>query len=254
MTTQEDVLDVLELLPVWQLRAPAVRLNTQSAEQVKTNAKLTQPIDAIAQINQHEDTTDAQLVGASEVLANSNAGNTEVERENERDAASVYEKPLSFIAENATERSQETTLQESIQQDFSQQESIQQATQYLVDYYQVGDFVFLTAATTRSEAVMTLLRNMLGAMRLTLPAAQSMYLSAHATTDAKVIISMGMMVSHALLDEETPFAHLRGSVQHLAAKPVIVTYDAQYLLDHPQDKPQAWADLCLAMQTLKNLT
>lgn len=249
MTTQEDVLDVLELLPVWQLRAPAVRLDTQPAEQVKTNAKLTQPIDAIAKINQHADTTDAQLVDATIVLANSNAGNTEVERDNERDAASVYEKPLSFIAENATERSQETTLQEVRQQDFSQQ-----ATQYLVDYYQVGDFVFLTASTTRSEAVMTLLRNMLGAMRLTLPAAQSMYLSALATTDAKVIISMGMMVSHALLGEETPFAHLRGSVQRLAAKPVIVTYDAQYLFDHPQDKPQAWADLCLAMQTLKNLT
>jgi hypothetical protein len=233
MTTQEDVLEVLELLPVWQLRAPVVL----PEKQLHANATSIHPVEV--DIKQTTDAIEAHVMDANIGLTNLDTENTEVD--------SAYEKPLSCIAENTAPNFSDAL------QDVTQ-EIRQETTQYLVDYYQVGDYLFLTAATTRSEAVMSLLRNMLRAMRLTLPTAQSMYLSALATTEAKVVIVMGMMLSHTLLDEQTAFASLRGKVHMLNAKPLIVTYDAQYLLDNPQDKPQAWADLCLAMQTLNDLT
>ena len=68
----------------------------------------------------------------------------------------------------------------------------------------------------------------------------------------KVIVAMGRFAVQALLKTNEPIGRLRGQVHHYEGVPVIVTYHPAYLLRTPTDKGKAWADLCLAMETLGN--
>ncbi len=68
----------------------------------------------------------------------------------------------------------------------------------------------------------------------------------------KVIVAMGRFAVQALLKTNEPIGRLRGQVHHYEGVPVIVTYHPAYLLRTPTDKGKAWADLCLAMETLEN--
>lgn len=43
-----------------------------------------------------------------------------------------------------------------------------------------------------------------------------------------------------------PLGKLRGEALTLAGAPVVVTYDARFLLRNAASKPGAWADLCRA--------
>jgi len=66
----------------------------------------------------------------------------------------------------------------------------------------------------------------------------------------RVIIAMGRFAVQSLLNTTDPIGRLRGRVHHYQGVPVIVTYHPAYLLRTPTDKAKAWADLCLAMDTL----
>ena len=66
----------------------------------------------------------------------------------------------------------------------------------------------------------------------------------------RVIIAMGRFAVQSLLNTTDPIGRLRGRVHHYQGVPVIVTYHPAYLLRTPADKAKAWADLCLAMDTL----
>ena len=66
----------------------------------------------------------------------------------------------------------------------------------------------------------------------------------------KVIVAMGRFAVQALLKTNEPIGRLRGKVHQYEGVPVIVTYHPAYLLRTPGDKGKAWADLCLAMDTL----
>nr|WP_137917420.1 uracil-DNA glycosylase [Hydrogenophaga sp. 2FB] len=66
----------------------------------------------------------------------------------------------------------------------------------------------------------------------------------------KVIVAMGRFAVQALLKTTEPIGRLRGKVHRYEGVPVIVTYHPAYLLRTPGDKGKAWADLCLAMDTL----
>ncbi len=68
----------------------------------------------------------------------------------------------------------------------------------------------------------------------------------------RVIVAMGRFAVQALLKTNEPIGRLRGQVHHYEGVPVIVTYHPAYLLRTPTDKGKAWADLCLAMETLEN--
>ena len=57
----------------------------------------------------------------------------------------------------------------------------------------------------------------------------------------------------SLLQTNEPIGKLRGRVHHYQGVPGIVTYHPAYLLRNLPDKAKAWADLCLAMQTAKEL-
>jgi uracil-DNA glycosylase family 4 len=81
----------------------------------------------------------------------------------------------------------------------------------------------------------------------------------------RVVLAMGRFAAQTLLGHGSelgteelrtvPLGKLRGRVhpiQHPGGTvPVVVTYHPAYLLRTPADKGKAWADLCLAMETLE---
>jgi DNA polymerase len=78
-----------------------------------------------------------------------------------------------------------------------------------------------------------------------------------ALVQPKVILAMGPFAAQTLLQgqlpagSKIPHGQLRGKVYQFQGIPVIVTYNPDNLVRNPIDKGRAWADLCLAMQTLE---
>jgi DNA polymerase len=78
-----------------------------------------------------------------------------------------------------------------------------------------------------------------------------------ALVQPKVIVAMGRFAVQALLAEHPdqaalPLGKQRGTVYHYAATPVVLTYHPQVLLRSSPDKAKAWADLCLAVQVVRD--
>ncbi|MDE2416881.1 MAG: uracil-DNA glycosylase [Burkholderiales bacterium] len=72
----------------------------------------------------------------------------------------------------------------------------------------------------------------------------------------RMILAMGRFAMQVLLGEQPqwatqPLGKLRGAVYQYRGVPVVVTYAPKVLLRAPADKAKAWADLCLAMDTLE---
>lgn len=73
----------------------------------------------------------------------------------------------------------------------------------------------------------------------------------------KIILAMGRFAVQALLQstvagvETIPLGKLRGHVHHYQGVPVVVTYHPAYVLRNLPEKAKVWADLCLAMATLR---
>ena len=73
----------------------------------------------------------------------------------------------------------------------------------------------------------------------------------------KLILAMGRFAAQLLLEEHPqeaalPLGKQRGRVYHYRGVPVIVSYHPKVLLRASADKAKAWADLCLAMDTLES--
>lgn len=76
-----------------------------------------------------------------------------------------------------------------------------------------------------------------------------------ALVQPKVIIAMGRFAHQVLLSANPPLAmqplgKLRGTVYRYQQVPVVVTYAPKDLLRRSADKAKAWADLCLAMDSI----
>jgi DNA polymerase len=67
----------------------------------------------------------------------------------------------------------------------------------------------------------------------------------------RIILAMGRFAVQALLQSTEPIGKLRGQVHRYHGVPVVVTYHPAYLLRNLPDKAKAWADLCLAMDVLR---
>jgi DNA polymerase len=66
----------------------------------------------------------------------------------------------------------------------------------------------------------------------------------------RLILAVGRIAAHNLLQTDTPVGRLRGRVHHFgpAGIPLVVTYHPAYLLRTPLEKRKAWDDLQLALQ------
>jgi len=69
----------------------------------------------------------------------------------------------------------------------------------------------------------------------------------------KIIVVLGRIAAQALLNTDEPIGRLRGKIHALNDTPVVVVYHPAYLLRSMQDKRKAWADLKLALHTVKNI-
>ena len=65
-----------------------------------------------------------------------------------------------------------------------------------------------------------------------------------------LVLVMGRLAAQTLLQRREPLGQLRGQVHQLHGVPVVVTFDAPYLLRAQADKARAWADLCLALDVV----
>jgi DNA polymerase len=69
----------------------------------------------------------------------------------------------------------------------------------------------------------------------------------------RLIVALGRVAAVNLLAREASIASLRGRLHQYRGIPLIVTYHPAYLLRTLPDKAKAWADLCFAMDTMKDL-
>lgn len=69
----------------------------------------------------------------------------------------------------------------------------------------------------------------------------------------KIILAVGRIAAQALLNTDESIGKLRGKIYDLNDTPVVVVYHPAYLLRSLPDKRKAWADLKLALQTVKNI-
>lgn len=67
----------------------------------------------------------------------------------------------------------------------------------------------------------------------------------------KLILAVGKVAAHNLLERDDPVGRLRGQVwQWQGRLPLVVTYHPAYLLRSPLEKRKVWDDLCLAQDVL----
>jgi len=76
-----------------------------------------------------------------------------------------------------------------------------------------------------------------------------------ALVQPRMIVAMGRFANQVLLGETPelatlPLGKLRGTVHRFQGVPVVVTYHPKALMRNGADKAKAWADLCLAAETL----
>lgn len=69
----------------------------------------------------------------------------------------------------------------------------------------------------------------------------------------RLIIALGKVAAVNLLARDATIASLRGTLHQYRGIPLIVTYHPAYLLRSLPDKAKAWADLCFAVDTMKDL-
>ena len=69
----------------------------------------------------------------------------------------------------------------------------------------------------------------------------------------KLIIALGRVAAVNLLARDATIASLRGRTHQYRGIPLIVTYHPAYLLRNLPDKAKAWADLCFAVETMRDL-
>lgn len=69
-----------------------------------------------------------------------------------------------------------------------------------------------------------------------------------------VILAVGRIAAHQLLDSDLPLGRMRGKQYRIEGHnaPVVVTYHPAYLLRSPTQKRKAWQDLCQVRDLLKN--
>lgn len=65
-----------------------------------------------------------------------------------------------------------------------------------------------------------------------------------------LIVILGRIAAHSVLDTDAPISALRGACHAFMDVPVVVTYHPAYLLRNPADKAKAWEDLCFARKTM----
>ena len=226
--TREDMLRELELLPVWRLNAPLeptvvapLQAMQEAAPGVAPVAQEIEPIiEEIAEIKQEP----TQALAIQEVEA---------------------EVP----------EMEATTLPDIANMDWAE------LKQHVVGAGdQNAEWVFVGDVPTDGDAGL-LLDKMLIAIQL--HRGKNVYLTQLsepayfkrqiALIQPKLIVAFGEKAAQSLLGSNESLDTLRGTVHQYQDVSLVTSYDPSHLLQHPQDKSKAWADLCLARDTMQGI-
>jgi uracil-DNA glycosylase len=69
----------------------------------------------------------------------------------------------------------------------------------------------------------------------------------------KLIVALGKVAAGNLLATDAPIGSMRGKLHSYRGIPLVATYHPAYLLRNLPDKAKAWADLCFARRTIREL-
>jgi uracil-DNA glycosylase family 4 len=75
-----------------------------------------------------------------------------------------------------------------------------------------------------------------------------------ALINPKLLLGLGRIAAHYLLNTKTPLGKLRGELTQYGDTPLLITYHPAYLLRNPSDKRKAFQDLQLVLKTLQTVT
>ena len=210
--TREDMLRELELLPVWRLNAP-----------------LEPTVSTPPQAKQEAAPSDAPVVSQIEPI-------------------------VEAVAEIQEEPTQSPALPDIANMDWAE---LKQHVVGLGD--QNADWVFVGDVPSEGDAGV-LLDKMLIAIQL--QRGKNVYLTQLTELDffsrqialiqPKLIFAFGEKSAQNLLDSNEPLDAFRGKVHQYEGVALVVSYPPSHLLHHTQDKAKAWADLCLARNTIES--
>lgn len=70
--------------------------------------------------------------------------------------------------------------------------------------------------------------------------------------EPKIVLALGRIAAHSLLNSDRPIGKMRGKLYHLEKDniPLVVTYHPAYLLRSPKEKRKVWEDLKFARQQI----
>ena len=218
--TREDVLRELELLPAWRLNAP---LETKQ-EAAPSEAPIAPQIEVDTESKIEQQIETETVVEVKEVLPQ------EIE-------------------------TQTPALPDVANMDWAE------LKQYVVGAGdQNADWLFVSDAPTEGDAAI-LLDKMLIAIQL--QRGKNVYLTQLsepayfkrqiALIQPKLIFVFGEQAAQTLLKAQEPLDALRGKVHHYENVALIASYAPSHLLKNTQDKVKAWADLCLARDTVQGI-
>lgn len=215
MMNREDVLRELELLPVWQLRAPLLPLEKVS------QAELTQ-LELVAAISETSVTTSVTEVQLETVQVE--LGKTKGISESDSDLEGVFE-PQSAISQSLLGIDSEE-----------------------------GHWMFVMPNAEWLAEETLLFQNICQALRIKAKTRRILADSADVLqgVQPKVLIALGEPTAQALLASTALLEDLRGTLHSCQGISLVVTYDLTHLLRHVTDKAKAWQDLCLALQVLQD--
>jgi len=243
--TREDMLRELELLPVWQLREPLpASLKMPISTEIQVSTEVQAPAEMQAPVVEMPPQA-AQPVAPEIELPVTDAAPVELPVKPPEPAEAYFDgEPVLAMPKV------EISLAMPVH-----------ALPLRLLLSEDGAYAILIAphqAGTDAEAVETLLKNMLKAMRLgfTVDVAGTVdkLFAEHAP---KLIISMGAAPANELLQKSLNLEAWRDAqfTEQVVYgnTPLIVTYHPAQLLENAADKAHAWRDLCLAMKLAQHL-
>lgn len=220
LMTREDMMRELELLPIWSLRNP---LSSPLLQAVEVHAQDAQPSESMS----------APVEVVNEVFKEVSLESAWPEALPE--AAPVMPTPVADVQALESAVFEPQVFRHIVSED--------------------GDWLFVLPNSEPTEDEALLLRNIFMAMgiRTKSPEAPAITFDLSQAIQPKLVLAIGEVVAQHLLQSTESLANLRGTVHALEGVALVVTYDVAHLLQALSDKANAWADLCLAMQTLQRL-
>jgi DNA polymerase len=216
--TREDMLRELELLPAWRLNAP---LPQAEVTQTISTPELTPSIQTATEPIIQESQTEQAQVEKTPDVANMDLATLNEYVMGSGDAKAEW----LFIA------------------DAPSGDDLQAGHPFAGQAGQLLDKMLIAIQLQRSKNVfLTYL-------------SQAEYLNRQIELiQPKLIFAFGEIAAQTLTQSKAPLDELRGKVHQYQGVSVVASYAPSHLLKHTQDKAKAWADLCLARDTMKGFS